>query len=489
MPEKRTIPAQSENFSEWYIQVVLNSGLAEYAPVRGCMIIKPYGYALWQNIQTELDRRIRETGHLNVYFPLLIPVSFFAREAQHIEGFAKECAVVTHYRLHWDAHQQQIAPDPDAQLTEPYVIRPTSETIIWHTFRKWIQSWRDLPIKINQWANVMRWEMRPRLFLRTSEFLWQEGHTAHATRQEAEQEARQMHQMYLEFFREYLAIEPYTGWKSPRERFAGAEQTYTLEGIMRDGKALQMGTSHFLGQNFARAFDVQFTTQEGTREYVWATSWGVSTRLIGALVMAHGDDHGLRLPPRLAPIQVVIIPIWGKDEPAVEDACQQIARMLQQAGIRTHIDLDREHRPGWKFHEYELRGVPVRIVIGPKDIQQRAVEVARRDTGEKQTLPWNDQLPTAIHDLLHTIHNTLLNQYKAFQQQITVEATSFQQMAQALQDGKVVCVPWAGSDHHEEQLQEQHNVTIRCLWTDDYEEPCIVTGQKTRVRALIAPAY
>ncbi len=490
MAEK--ITPQSEDFSRWYVDVVRHAGLADYSAVRGCMVIKPYGFAIWENIRDQLDRMIKETGHQNAYFPLFIPVSFFSKEAQHVEGFAKEAAVVTHYRLRLNPETGQIEPDPEAKLTEPLIVRPTSETIIWNTFKDWIHSWRDLPLKINQWANVVRWEMRPRLFLRTAEFLWQEGHTAHASAEEAMEEARLMWQVYETLMREYLAIAPYKGTKTPGERFAGAEETFTLEALMKDRRALQMGTSHFLGQNFAKAFDVTFTNKQGEREYVWATSWGVSTRLIGALIMSHGDDRGLKIPPRIAPIQVVIIPIFksGSDEQKVLETARDIASQLKRAGIRVLLDDDNTKRPGWKFNEYELKGVPVRIALGPRDVENNVVEVARRDTLKKTQFAL-DGLAEKISELIEDIQKSMLEENRRWHKENTIPVSTIDELKEIIEQRKGFALAfWNGTPQDEEKLQEETGATIRCILPDDSEEgTCIITGQKTRQKVLIAMAY
>lgn len=489
MAQDEKLPSPRENFAEWYHEVVVRAGLAEHSPVRGCMIIKPYGYSIWELIRDELDRRIKATGHQNVYFPLFIPLSFFEREAQHVEGFAKECAVVTHHRLHLSP-EGKIEPDPEAALSEPLVVRPTSETIIWSTFKKWIHSWRDLPLKINQWANVVRWEMRPRLFLRTTEFLWQEGHTAHATAEEALEEARLMIDIYQQFIEEWLAIPVIKGVKSPRERFAGAVETFTVEALMKDCRALQMGTSHFLGQNFARAFEVKYTTPQGTEEYVWATSWGVSSRLVGAVVMVHGDEQGLRLPPSVAPLQVVIIPIYGKgDKDRLISYCKQIEGLLKEMGIRTVCDLDDAHRPGWKFNQYELMGVPLRIAAGEREMAEGTVEIARRDTLSKQYLPvesLKDNIPTLLQD----IHNQLLTQAREFLHNNTQECTSWEELITLLQNKRFLAkVYWDGTTSDEERLQQETQATIRCIVEAEQPGKGIIHQKPTRQIAYIAQAY
>ncbi|MCX7979795.1 MAG: proline--tRNA ligase [Bacteroidia bacterium] len=482
-----------QDISEWYQQVVEQAGLAEHSPVRGAMTIKPYGWALWENIQRPLDAAFKATGHQNAYFPLFIPLSFLAKEAQHVEGFAQECAVVTHYRIQTDPVSHTVRPDPTAQLEEPLVVRPTSETIIWNTFKRWIQSYRDLPLLINQWANVVRWEKRPRLFLRTTEFLWQEGHTAHATAEEALKEAHQMLDIYADFVQNYLAIPVIKGRKTPTERFAGAEETFTIETLLIDGKALQAGTSHFLGQNFARAFEVQFLNERNELEYVWATSWGVSTRLIGALILSHGDEKGLVLPPRVAPIQVVIVPVWRNDTEQAETtaAAHQLAQALQAQGVRVKVDDDPHHRPGWKFNEWELRGVPLRFVIGPKDLSAGTVEVTPRHTGQKQSVSL-DQARTSAKEWLETIQKELFERAKKRIEANTHRVDSYAEMRTILEEkGGFILAHWDGTAETELAIKEETGATIRCIPLDapPEEGKCIYTGRPSQQRVVFAKAY
>ncbi|HER09445.1 MAG TPA: proline--tRNA ligase [Bacteroides sp.] len=488
----KVLVSKEENYAQWYNDLVLKSGLAENSAVRGCMVIKPYGYAIWEKMRDELDRMFKATGHENAYFPLFIPKSFFSREADHVEGFAKECAVVTHYRLKNDEEKGGIIVDPEAKLEEELIIRPTSETIIWHSYKNWIQSYRDLPILINQWANVVRWEMRTRLFLRTTEFLWQEGHTAHATREEAMEEAMQMMRIYAEFTENFLAIPVITGTKTESEKFAGAVETLTLEALMQDGKALQAGTSHFLGQNFARAFDVQFTNKEGKLDYVWATSWGMTTRMIGALIMAHSDNHGLVLPPRVAPIQVVIIPIYkGRDEfPAIAETAERIRKELTDRGISVKFDDRDTHKPGWKFAEYELKGVPLRIALGPRDIEQGTVELARRDTLEKQVLP-GEGISAHISSLLEEIQENLRRKALQFRNENTHRVESWDELVDVLERrGGFALAHWDGTRESEDRIKET-KATIRCLPLDGVKEigKCVVSGKPSGQRVVIAKAY
>jgi prolyl-tRNA synthetase len=488
----KVLTSKEENYAQWYNDLVLRSGLAENSAVRGCMVIKPYGYAIWEKMTDELDRMFKETGHENAYFPLFIPKSFFSREADHVEGFAKECAIVTHYRLKKDEEKGGLIVDPEAKLEEELIVRPTSETIIWSTYKNWIQSYRDLPILLNQWANVVRWEMRTRLFLRTAEFLWQEGHTAHATRQEAEAEAIQMLNVYREFTENFLGIPVLTGRKTDSEKFAGAIDTYTLEAMMQDGKALQAGTSHFLGQNFARAFDVQFTTKEGKLDHVWATSWGMTTRMIGALTMAHSDDHGLVLPPNVAPIQVVIIPIYkGKEEfPATAEAGEKIRKQLKELGISVKFDDRDTQKPGWKFTEYELKGVPVRLAIGPRDIENGTVELARRDTLEKRILPM-EGIAGYIRNLLTEIQENIFQKALKFRESHTFKVGTWEEMTDVLDNrGGFALAHWDGTAESEEKINEI-KASIRCIPFDpDGEEgKCIVSGKPSRQRVVIAKAY
>jgi prolyl-tRNA synthetase len=489
----KTLTTRKQDYSQWYNELILRGGLADHSAVRGCMVIKPYGYALWENMRDVLDRMFKETGHQNAYFPLFIPKSFLSKEAAHVDGFAKECAVVTHYRLKNDPNGKGIIVDPEAKLEEELIVRPTSETIIWSTYKNWIQSYRDLPLLINQWANVVRWEMRTRLFLRTAEFLWQEGHTAHASKQEAIEETERMLEVYATFAEEFMALPVIRGIKSPNERFAGAEETYCIEALMQDGKALQAGTSHFLGQNFAKAFDVKFSTKDNTEEFVWATSWGVSTRLIGALVMAHSDDEGLVLPPKIAPVQVVFVPIYkGPDsKPAIDAKIKELAKQLQARGVRVKMDLDDAARPGWKFAEYEMQGVPVRIALGARDMENNQVEVARRDTKEKQV--WSmDQLDTQVVDLLSTIQQNLFDRAKLFRDSMTTEVNTWDEFVDVL-DNKTgfVAAHWDGTPETEEKIKELTKATIRCIPLDNKLEAgaCILTGNPSKQRVLFARAY
>lgn len=490
----KVITTRAEDYSQWYNDLVIKGGLADYSAVRGCMVIKPYGFALWENMRDELDRMFKETGHQNAYFPLFVPKSLFEAEEKNAEGFAKECAVVTHYRLKSDpAAKGKLIVDPEAKLEEELVIRPTSEAIIWNTYKDWIQSYRDLPILVNQWANVVRWEMRTRLFLRTAEFLWQEGHTAHATAEEAIQETKQMLDVYATFVEEYMALPVIKGVKSPNERFAGAEDTYCIEALMQDGKALQAGTSHFLGQNFARAFDVKFLTRENIQEYVWATSWGVSTRLIGALVMAHSDDQGLILPPRIAPLQVVIVPIYkGEDQKKiVGEKADELMKALKELNIRVKYDDNDNNRPGWKFAEYELKGVPVRITLGARDLQNGMAEVARRDTREKSTVPF-ESLKEDIPQLLKAIQQNLYDKAKQYREEHITKADSWEQFEQVLDaKGGFVAAHWDGTPETEERIKEKTKATIRCIPLNAVEEEgkCILTGKQSNKRVLFARAY
>lgn len=489
----KEITSRSEDYSQWYNDIIIKAGLADYSAVRGCMIIKPYGFALWEKMRDQLDKQFKDTGHQNAYFPLFIPKSFLSKEAAHVEGFAKECAVVTHYRLMNDPEGKGIVVDPDAKLEEELIVRPTSETIIWNTYKSWIQSYRDLPLLINQWANVVRWEMRTRLFLRTTEFLWQEGHTAHATAQEAVEETVQMLNVYADFAENWMAMPVVKGVKSINERFAGAEDTYCIEALMQDGKALQAGTSHFLGQNFAKAFDVKFSDKDNKLEYVWATSWGVSTRLIGALVMAHSDDSGLVLPPKLAPIQVVIIPIYkGEDQKnKVEEKVFQLKNQLTAFGISVKYDDDDSRRPGWKFAEYEMKGVPVRIAMGARDIEQNVAEVARRDTKTKETVSL-DNLAATIKHLLDEIQQNIFKRAKDFRDNHITEVNSWDEFVQVLDEkGGFVSAHWDGTPETEEKIKEQTKATIRCIpLNNNIEEgKCILTGNPSKERVLFARAY
>ncbi len=488
----KVLTSKEENYAQWYNDLVLKSGLAENSAVRGCMVIKPYGYAIWEKMQEELNRMFKATGHENAYFPLFIPKSFFSREAEHVKGFAKECAVVTHYRLKTDEENGGLIVDPEAKLEEELIVRPTSETIIWNTYKNWIQSYRDLPILINQWANVVRWEMRTRLFLRTTEFLWQEGHTAHATKKEAEEGTSQMINVYAEFSEKFLGIPVLIGNKTESEKFAGAIETLTLEALMQDGKALQAGTSHFLGQNFAKAFDVQFTNKEGNLDYVWATSWGMTTRMIGALIMAHSDNNGLVLPPRIAPIQVVIVPIYkGGDEfPPIAEAANRIKTQLTALGISVKFDDRDTYKPGWKFAEYELKGVPVRIAIGPRDIENGNVELARRDTLEKKVLP-QEGIATYINDLLEEIQENVYQKALNFRIENTHRVDTWEELVDLLDNkGGFALAHWDGTIESEDRIKET-KATIRCLLLDPEKEEgrCIVSGKPSNQRVVIAKAY
>ena len=489
-----TLTSRESDYSQWYNDLVLKGGLADYSAVRGCMVIKPYGFALWENMRDQLDKMFKETGHQNAYFPLFIPKSFLSKEAAHVEGFAKECAVVTHYRLKNDPNGGGVIVDPDAKLEEELIVRPTSETIIWNTYKTWIQSYRDLPLLINQWANVVRWEMRTRLFLRTTEFLWQEGHTAHATREEAIEETERMLDIYATFAEEYMAMPVVRGVKTANERFAGAEETYCIEAMMQDGKALQAGTSHFLGQNFAKAFDVKFSDKNNQMEYVWATSWGVSTRLIGALVMAHSDDQGLVMPPKIAPLQVVIVPIYNKDTAArekIDAKATELMKELRSKGIRVKFDDDDTNRPGWKFAEHELRGVPVRIALGARDIENGVAEVARRDTKEKQSLPL-EGLTVAVANLLDDIQKNLFERAKTFRAEHTTEVNSWDEFVSVL-DGKAgfISAHWDGTPETEDKIKDMTKATIRCIPIGNKleEGKCVLTDAPSKQRVLFARAY
>ncbi|MDZ4744649.1 MAG: proline--tRNA ligase [bacterium] len=486
----KEITSRADDYAQWYIDLVRKAGLADYAAVKGCMVIKPYGFAIWEHMRDQLDRMFKDTGHVNAYFPLLIPKSFLSKEAQHVEGFAKECAVVTHYRLKNAEDGSGVVVDPDAKLEEELIIRPTSETIIWNTYRDWIQSHRDLPLLINQWANVVRWEMRTRLFLRTTEFLWQEGHTAHATREEAVAETLTMLDIYARFAEEWMALPVVRGLKTVNERFAGAEDTYTIEALMQDGKALQSGTSHFLGQNFAKAFDVKFATKENTVEFVWATSWGVSTRLMGALVMAHSDDEGLIIPPKLAPTQVVIVPI-PKPLPELTEVANTIAADLKARGIRVKIDNDDQNRPGFKFAEYEKLGMPVRIGLGARDLANGTVEVARRDTKEKSSIPL-DGLGAHIEQLLVDIQANMFERARAYRDEHITPANTWTEFVEIL-DGKggFVSAHWDGTTETELAIKDETKATIRCIPIDNPQEVgvCIKSGKPSTQRVLFARAY
>ena len=484
---------RSVDYSQWYNELVITADLAENSAVRGCMVIKPYGYAIWEKMQQELDRMFKETGHVNAYFPLFIPKSFFSKEASHVDGFAKECAVVTHYRLKNDPDGNGVIVDPDAKLEEELIVRPTSETIIWSTYKNWIQSYRDLPILCNQWANVVRWEMRTRLFLRTAEFLWQEGHTAHATKQEAIEETETMIQVYANFAEQFMAMPVLQGVKTANERFAGALETYTIEALMQDGKALQSGTSHFLGQNFPKAFDVKFATKEGTEEYVWATSWGVSTRLMGALVMAHSDDLGLVLPPKLAPIQVVIVPIYKGEEELnkISVVVNEIVAKLKQRGISVKYDNSDNRKPGWKFAQYELQGVPLRLAVGPRDIANNTVEVARRDTLTKEVVSI-DGVDAYVADLLETIQENIYKKALDFRTEKTTEVDTYDEFKEVLdKKGGFIMAHYNGSSEVEQKIKDETKATVRCIPLDGEKKPgkCMVTGEPSAQRVVFARAY
>ena len=487
----KAIPLRSEDYSLWYNELIKKAGLAENAPVRGCMVIKPYGFAIWEKMQQTLDQMFKDTGHENAYFPLLIPKSFLSREADHVEGFAKECAVVTHYRLKTDEEGAGIVVDPEAKLEEELIIRPTSETVIWDSYKNWIRSYRDLPLLINKWANVMRWEMRTRLFLRTAEFLWQEGHTAHATKEEAEAETKQMLDIYAIFAEEFMALPVIKGVKTESERFAGAVDTYCIEAMMQDGKALQAGTSHFLGQNFAKAFDVKFTNKEGKEELVWGTSWGVSTRLMGALIMAHSDDDGLVLPPKLAPIQVVIVPIYFNQEQLdqISEVVEPILKALRANGISAQFDTRDTHKPGWKFAEYELKGVPVRLAIGPKDLEKGTIEVVRRDTKEK-SFQLIDKIEEYIADLLEEIQDNIYLKAATFRDENTREASNWEEFKERIEKG-FVYAHWDGTAETENKIKEETKATIRCIPLNQKKEEgkCIFTGNPSSGKVLFAKAY
>lgn len=490
--ELKYFTKRSENYSQWYNELVAKADLAEQSAVRGCMVIKPYGYAIWEKMQRQLDDMFKATGHQNAYFPLLIPKSFLSREADHVEGFAKECAVVTHYRLKTDPDGNGVVVDPAARLEEELIIRPTSETIIWNTYKNWIHSYRDLPLLVNQWANVMRWEMRTRMFLRTAEFLWQEGHTAHATREEAEKEARKMLEVYADFAQNYMAVPVIKGVKTPTERFAGAIDTYTIEAMMQDGKALQSGTSHFLGQNFAKAFDVTFMNKENKPEYVWATSWGVSTRLMGALIMTHSDDNGLVLPPRLAPIQVVIVPIYKNEEglKAISAKVGPIVDELRRRGISVKYDDADNKRPGFKFADYEVKGVPVRLTIGQRDIEEGTVEVMRRDTLEKETLPIEgivDHIAAELDDIQQKLFDRALE----YRKRKTITVDSYEEFKEKIEDGVFILAHWDGSPETEAKIKEETKATIRCIPFEGDTTPgvCMVTGKPSARRVLFARSY
>jgi prolyl-tRNA synthetase len=489
----KEITTREQDYSQWYNDLVLKGNLADYSAVRGCMVIKPYGFALWENMQSVLDKMFKDTGHVNAYFPLFIPKSFLSKEAAHVEGFAKECAVVTHYRLKNDPNGNGIVVDPDAKLEEELIVRPTSETIIWNTYKTWIQSYRDLPLLINQWANVVRWEMRTRLFLRTAEFLWQEGHTAHATKDEAVAEAKKMLEVYADFAENYMALPVIKGVKTLNERFAGAEDTYCIEALMQDGKALQAGTSHFLGQNFAKAFDVKFSDKENKLEYVWATSWGVSTRLVGALVMAHSDDDGLIMPPKLAPLQVVIVPIYKGDEQKtmIDEKVNAIVKELKALNISVKYDDSDNNRPGWKFAEYEMKGVPVRMAIGARDLEKNVVEIARRDTKEKTNVSM-DGIALYIKQLLENIQQSMYDKAKAYRDSHITKTDSWDEFVKIL-DGEAgfISAHWDGTSETEDKIKELTKATIRCIPLNNEQEEgkCILTGKPSVQRVLFARAY
>ncbi len=485
---------RNEDYSKWYNELVVKADLAENSGVRGSMVIKPYGYAIWEKIQQELDKKFKETGHQNAYFPLFVPKSLFEAEEKNAEGFAKECAVVTHYRLKTDPNNpHKLIVDPEAKLEEELIVRPTSEAIIWNTYKSWIQSYRDLPILINQWANVVRWEMRTRLFLRTAEFLWQEGHTAHATRDEAIEETEKMLEVYADVVENYMAIPVIKGFKTPTERFAGADETYCIEAMMQDGKALQAGTSHFLGQNFAKAFDVKFTNREGKQEFAWATSWGVSTRLMGALIMTHSDDFGLVLPPKLAPIQVVIVPIFKGEEQLAEisKVANDIFDKLKSKGISVKYDDRTEYKPGWKFAEYELKGVPLRIAIGPNDLANKSVEIARRDNLSKEIKPI-ENIENYIEDLLETVQNDIYKKAETYRNEHITKVDSYEEFKKVLEEkGGFIAAHWDGTAEEEEQIKEETKATIRCIPLDAEEEQgvSLITGKPSNKRVLFAKAY
>lgn len=490
--ELKELTPRSESYSQWYQDLVIKADLAENSAVRGCMVIKPYGYAIWEKMQRQLDDMFKETGHVNAYFPLFIPKSFLSREAEHVEGFAKECAVVTHYRLKANPDGDGVVVDPQAKLEEELIVRPTSETIIWNTYKNWIQSHRDLPILCNQWANVVRWEMRTRLFLRTAEFLWQEGHTAHATKEEAEEEARRMLEVYATFAEEYMAMPVVKGVKSANERFAGAVDTYTIEALMQDGKALQSGTSHFLGQNFAKAFNVTFADKDGNRDFVWATSWGVSTRLMGALIMSHSDDNGLVLPPKLAPYQVVIVPIYRNEEQLaqIDEKAHLIIQALRAKGISVKYDNSDNKKPGWKFAEYELKGVPVRLAMGARDLENNTIEIARRDTLTKETVGL-DGIEETVATLLDDIQKNIFQKALNYRKENTITVDSYEEFKEKIEDGGFILAHWDGTSETEERIKAETKATIRCIPMDGDMTPgkCIVTGKPSPQRVLFARAY
>ena len=490
--ELKDLTKRSENYSQWYNELVVKADLAEQSAVRGCMVIKPYGYAIWEKMQQQLDKMFKETGHVNAYFPLLIPKSFLSKEADHVEGFAKECAVVTHYRLKNDPEGRGVVVDPDARLEEELIIRPTSETIIWNTYRNWIKSYRDLPILCNQWANVFRWEMRTRMFLRTAEFLWQEGHTAHATKEEAMEEAVRMLNVYADFAERYMAVPVVKGVKSANERFAGALETYTIEAMMQDGKALQSGTSHFLGQNFAKAFDVKFINKNNELEYVWATSWGVSTRLMGALIMTHSDDNGLVLPPHLAPIQVVIVPIY-KSMDQLDEISRRVAPIVEKfrnMGVSVKYDNADNKRPGFKFADYELKGVPVRLALGARDLENGTIEVMRRDTLEKETMSI-EGIEERVQQLLEEMQTNIYKKALALRESKTTTADSYDEFKEKIEQGGFILAHWDGTTETEERVKEETKATIRCIPLDGDKTPgkCMVTGRPSAQRVIFARNY
>ncbi|MCD8043869.1 MAG: proline--tRNA ligase [Tannerellaceae bacterium] len=490
--ELKELTSRKVNYSQWYQDLVIKADLAENSAVRGCMVIKPYGYAIWEKMQRTLDDMFKETGHVNAYFPLLIPKSFLSKEAEHVEGFAKECAVVTHYRLKNSPDGEGVVVDPAAKLEEELIIRPTSETIIWNTYRNWIQSYRDLPILVNQWANVMRWEMRTRLFLRTAEFLWQEGHTAHATREEAEIETKKMQDVYATFAEEHMAMPVVKGVKTASERFAGALDTYTIEAMMQDGKALQAGTSHFLGQNFGKAFDVTFIDKTGKQEYAWATSWGVSTRLVGALIMTHSDDNGLVLPPKLAPIQVVIIPIYRSEEQLnqIREKVAPIMANLKKLGISVKLDDADNKKPGWKFAEYELKGVPVRLAMGGRDLENNTIEVMRRDTLGKETITC-DGIEEYVQNLLEEIQKNIYKKALDLRTERTITVDTYEEFKEKIEEGLFIMAHWDGTAETEELIKNETKATIRCIPLEGDKTPgvCMVTGKPSAQRVLFARAY
>ena len=488
----KKITPRNQDYSQWYNDIVQGADLAESSGVRGCMVIKPYGYAIWEKMQSELDKMIKQTGHVNAYFPLFIPKSYFSKEAAHVDGFAKECAVITHYRLKNSEKDNSIVVDETAKLEEELIVRPTSETIIWDTYRKWIQSYRDLPLLINQWANVVRWEMRTRLFLRTAEFLWQEGHTAHATKSEAIEETEKMIKVYSKFAQDFMAMPVVMGTKTASERFAGADQTYTIEALMQDGKSLQAGTSHFLAQNFAKAFDVKFTTREGKQEYVWSTSWGVSTRLIGALIMTHSDDRGLVLPPNLAPFQVVIVPICKTDEELnkINKVANDVKLRLEKIGISVKYDNRDTHKPGWKFAEYELKGVPIRLVLGSRDIENSSIELARRDNLEKITYNISN-IDNKVNEILEDIQKNLFNKALNFREKNTFHVDTKEDFIDQIEKGGFVYAHWDGTSETENLIKQKTKATIRCIPLDSANEQgyCLFSGKKSDRRVVFAKAY